>query len=65
MAFGSDDEPKEGRALINESEGDKLGCAETLGDPDGDIDGPADGIVVGIEDGTLIGLGLPEGVREG
>jgi hypothetical protein len=42
-------------------EGDEEGCAETLGDPDADVEGPVDGSIEGPEEGALLTLGIELG----
>ena len=46
-------------------EGDEEGCAERLGDPDGEGEGPTDGCNEGPEEGALLKPGLFEGDEEG
>jgi hypothetical protein len=44
--------------------GDQEGCAETLGDPDGELGGPVKGTDEGLDEGPLLELGLLEGDEE-
>jgi hypothetical protein len=64
--------PKQKAALhkLGLLEGDEEGCAETLGDADGelegpvegsDVEGPVEGSDIGPEEGALLKLGLLEG----
>ena len=51
--------------LIPWLEGDEEGCAESLGDPDGEVKGPVDDHDDGRREGALLRHGLLEGDEEG
>jgi hypothetical protein len=46
-------------------EDDDDGCAETLGDPDGEVEGPVDDSDEDGEEGALLTIGLPAGYDDG
>ena len=63
---GSDEGPEEGTLLkLGWLEGDDDGCAEALGEPDGEVEGTLEGSDDGPEEGTLLKLGWLEGEDEG
>ena len=51
--------------LEADDDGPELGAAETLGDTDGELEGPADDWDEGPAEGTLLKLGLLEGIALG